>query len=254
MFSMKSFSFAAVGICTIIFTMCSNEQKPPGAISGAPSVVWIPVDEKDWAIYKDVPNYHFARAKDYLRKGNYANASAELKRGNSFLIFQNYRLLAVAKQIKVLSDSVAAGQFKDINKLDAATANAIKIINDKYAMVPIMVKNNSAINIDNRYYMASVEIRADSVFEEEFNYHYDNAKTDMTAKDSVGAASEIRMAGSFLRLKAVYIGEKAKVELDSVGNDLNKLAADVEYGTVKDIKELDRIVKKINLIDLKKKE
>ena len=170
------------------------------------------------------------------------------------MIFQNYRLLAVTKQIKVLSDSVAAGQYKDINKLDAATANAIKIIDDRYAMVPVLVKNTSALNIDNSYTMAPVEIKPDSVFEEEYNYHFDNAKSNFQKNDRAGAASEIRKAGSFLRLKAASIGTIAKAELDSAGNELKELASNVESGTVKDVKELDRIFQKAKIIDSKKKE
>ena len=254
MFSIKFFSIAALGLFVIIFALCSNEQKPTAAMSGAPSVSWVPIDENDWAAYKDVPNYHFALAKKYLQKGDYSKASAELKRGNSFLVFENYRLVAVTKQIKALSDSVAAGQYNDINKLDAATANAIKIIDDRYAMIPIMVRETSALNIDNNYVMAPIQIKPDSVFEEEYTYHINWAKTNLEENNRSGAASEIRKAGSFLRLKAASLGTFAKNELDSAGNELKKLASNVESGAVKDTQELDRVFQKAKFITSKKKE
>jgi hypothetical protein len=254
MFFIKFFFIAAIGLFAIIASTCTTEQKPSPAMAGASSVSWVPVGENDWAVYKDVPNYHFALAKKYLQKGDYVQASAELKRGNSFLIFQNYRLLAATKKIKVLSDSVAAGQYNDINKLDAATAIAIRIIDDRYPMVPVLVKNTSALNIDNSYTMAPVEIKPDSVFEEEYNYHFDNAKSNLQNNDRDGAASEIIKAGSFLRLKAAAIGNIAKADLDSAGNELVELASKVKAGSIKDLHELDRVFQNTKRVDSKKKE
>jgi hypothetical protein len=250
MVSTKSLFIATIGIFAAIVPMCS---KPSATRSGEASVSWVPIDQKDWAVYKDVPNYHFARAKDYLQKGDYGNAAAELKRGNSFLIYQNARLLAIAKQITVLSDSVAAGQYKDINRLDAATSTAIRIIDDKYSMVPIFIQKSSALNIDSSYTMAPLEIKADSVFEEEYNYHFDDAKTKLLKNDRTGAASEIRKAGSFLRLKAASIGKTA-AEFDSAGKELNELSLKVESGAVKDVTEVDRVLQKAKLITFDKKE
>jgi hypothetical protein len=231
-----------------MYSLCS---KPSATISGEESVSWVPVDQKDWAVYKDVPNYHFARAKDYLQKGDFTNAAAELKRGNSFLLFQNSRLSIIAKQITVLSDSIQAGRYNDIDILNAATANAIRIIDDKYAMVPIFVKKTSALNIDNSYTMAPIEIKADSVFEEEYNYLFNDAKLKLGQNDRAGAASEIRRAVSFLRLKAAYIGQPA-VEFDSAGKELNELSLKIDSGIVKDVPEMDRILQKVKRMDNKK--
>jgi hypothetical protein len=241
MFSIKSFFIAAVGLFAIIFAMCSNEQKPSAVTSNIAYIPWVPVNEDDWGIYKDVPNYHFSLAKQYLQQGNYSKAASELKLGNSFLIFQNYRLAAAAKQIKVLSDSVEAGKYKDIDKLDAVTSNAIKIIDNRYAMVPVMDKVTSVFNIDSSYTMAPVEVNADSIFNEEFSYHFDRAKSKLQENDQAGAASEITKAGSFLRLKAAAIGTIAQAQLDSAGNELKELASNVKSGTVKDVSALDRV-------------
>jgi hypothetical protein len=254
MLSFKSFLTAAIGFSAIIFLMCSSSQKPPAATSNAAYIPWAPVNENDWSVYTDVPNYHFSLAKQYLQQGNYSKAASELKLGNSFLLFQNYRLAAAAKQIKVLSDSVEAGKYKDINKLDAVTSNAIKIIDNRYAMVPVMDKVTSVFNIDSNYAMAPVEVNADSIFDEEFNYHFDMAKSKLQGNDREGAASEITQAGSFLRLKAAAIGTIAKAELDSAGNELMELASKVKAGTIKDAKELDRVFQNAKRIDSKKKD
>jgi hypothetical protein len=243
-----SLFIATIGIFAVMYSLCS---KPTATMSGEAFVSWVPVDQKDWAVYKDVPNYHFARAKDYLQKGDFSNAAAELKRGNSFLLFQNNRLSIIAKQITVLSDSIQAGRYKDIDKLNAATANAIRIIDDRYAMVPIFVKKTSALNIENSYMMAPVEIKADSVFEEEYNYLFNEAKSKLRQNDRAGAASEIRKASSFLRLEAAYIGQTS-AEFDSAEHELNELSLKVDSGIVKDVPEMDRVLQKVKLISFKK--
>ncbi|MDD5674032.1 MAG: hypothetical protein PHC61_07715, partial [Chitinivibrionales bacterium] len=239
MVSIKSFSIAAIILSTVVFSADSAEQKPTVKTAGAKSEAWTPIDAADWSVWLDAPKYHFALAKEYLKSGDYTKASAELKLGNSFLLFQNYRIAAAAKQIKVLSDNVAAGRFKDLKKLDAATDKVIKIIDNKYAMLPLVdtaAPSVTSVPIDNIYAMPPVEIRADSLFEKEYTYHSDKAKTKLQENDRTGAASEIRKAGSFLRLKAAHMEHIAKADLDTAGNELKELAAKVEAGTIKDVK------------------
>jgi hypothetical protein len=69
--------------------------------------------------------------------------------------------------------------------------------------------------------------------------------------DRAGAASEIRRAVSFLRLKAAYIGQPA-VEFDSAGKELNELSLKIDSGIVKDVPEMDRILQKVKRMDNKK--
>jgi hypothetical protein len=235
MFSIKSHFITGLGLCAIIFSAYSAEQKPSVATANAKSDLWVPIDEVDWAVYMDAPNYHFALAKEYLQKGEYSKASTELRLGNSFLVFQKNRILAASHQIDELSNSISNGKDKDVNKLDAVTSNALNVINNKYAMVPI-------------------EIDATTVFEDAYKYHFDKAKSKLQENDRPGAASEIRKAASFIRLKAAHMGHIAKTDMDAAGNELKELASKVESGTVKDAKELDKVFQKAMLVFSKKKE
>jgi hypothetical protein len=225
MFSIKSFFIAAISLSAFIFSAYSAEQKPAGTASNTTYDSWVPIDEVDWAVYMDAPSYHFNLAKEYLQKGDFSKASSELKRGNSFLIFERNRLSAVSKQIEELSKSITTTREKDSSKLDAVTSNALKVINHKYAMVP-------------------VEIDATRVFEDAYQYHFDKAKLKLQENDHSGAAFEIRRAASFMRLKAAHAGHIVRADLDSAGNDLKELASKVESGAVKDIKELDQVFQK----------
>jgi hypothetical protein len=234
MFSIKSFFIAAVIFSAIIFSTSFAKEKSSADTSKTKSDLWVPVDESDWAVYMEAPDYHFALAKEYLQKGDYVKASSELKIGNSFLVFQKNRLSAASKQIEKLLKSIEAGKEKDINKLDAVTSNALKVIDHRYAEVP-------------------VEVGETSVFEEAYNYHFDKAKVKLLEKDSAGSASEIRKAASFLRLTAAHTGHMIKAEIDAAGSELKELASKVESGTVKDVKELDRVFQKAILAVSKKK-
>jgi hypothetical protein len=234
MFSIKSYFIAGLGLCAIIFSAYSVEQKPSVAAANAKSDLWVPIDEADWTVYMDAPNYHFALAKEYLQKGEYSKASTELRLGNSFLVFQKNRILAASHQIDELSNSISNGKDKDVNKLEAVTSNALNVINNKYAMVP-------------------AEIDATRVFEDAYQYHFDKAKSKLQENDRPGAASEIRKAVSFMKLKAAHMGHIAKADMDAAGNELRDLASKVESGTVKDVKELDKTFQKAMLVFSKKK-
>lgn len=235
MFSIKSLFVAALALSAITFSAYCVEQKPSAQMSNTKSDLQIPIDEADWTVYMDAPNYHFALAKEYLQKGENTKAAAELKLGNSFLIFQRNRLSAVSKQIEDLSSALSAGKNTDVKRLDAVTSNALNVINNKYAMLP-------------------VEIDATTVFGDAYQYHFDKARSMLQENDRPGAASEIRRAASFLKLKASHMGHVAKSEMDAAGNDLKELASKVESGTVKDVKELEKAFQKGMLIFSKKKE
>jgi hypothetical protein len=235
MFSIKSFFIAGLSLLAIIFSSYSAEQNPSATASGGESAPWVPVDEADWAIYMDAPRYHFDLAREYLKKGDYSKAAAELKEGNSFLLFQEKRLGAASKQIEELSKRIATGKYNDLDKVDAVTSGALNVIINKYAMVPVDVVDNS-------------------VFEQASNYHFEKAKSKLRENDSAGAASEIRRVGSFLKLRAASMSNEAREKIDEIAGELNELASKVKDGLVKDKEELDRLFHKAMLIFSKKKE
>ncbi len=232
MFTTRAFLIAVFSLSTILFSVYSAEQKPSATTYVD---LWVPVDESDWAIYMDAPAYHFALAKEYLQKGENAKAAAELKRGNSFVIFEKTRLAAASKQIEELSKNIAKSKDKDMKTFDEVTSTVEKVIDKKFAMVP-------------------VDVGETTVFEDAFKYHFDKAKLKLQENDAAGAAGEIKRGAAFLKLKAAQAGHVAKTDLDAAGNDLKDLASKVESGTVKDVKELDQGIKKAVSGLTKKKE
>ncbi len=234
MFSAKSFFIAVMGVFAVICSAYSTEPKPSVPASDTGSDLWIPVDDADWAVYMEAPQYHFALAKEYLQKGEYSKASSELKRGNSFLAFQAHRLSIASKQIETLAKGIVKGKKNDIARFDAVTSSVFKVIDNKYTMIP-------------------VEIRVKSIFEDAYKYHFDEALSKLRENDHVGAASEIRRAGSFIKLMAAHTGVSDKAEINEAVGEINEMASKVESGLINDPKELDRVFQKAIYVVYKKK-
>jgi hypothetical protein len=235
MFFIRSCSIAAICVVSVFLSVYSAEQKPALTAPDATSDALGLIDESDWGVYMDAPAYHFKLAKEYLQKGDKSKAASELKRGNTFLSYQKNRISFAIKQIEELSKSIATGKEKDTSTLDAVTSKAMNILDRKYVMIP-------------------AEIEGTSIFGDEYKYHFDNAKLKLRENNPTGAASEIRRAASFLRLKAAHMKHIAKTDIDAMGNELKELASKVESGAIKDIKDLDQAFIKAISIVFKKKE
>lgn len=228
---------SALAIFTVAFSGSTFawDQKASGVASEPRSEVWSPADESDWAVFMDAPSYHFNLAKEYLQKGEAAKAADELKLGNSFLTYQMNRISFAAKQIDKLAKAIKDGKETNIARVDSITTSAINIITFKYAMVPL-------------------EIESTPVFENGYKYHFEKAKEKLQENNPAMAAAEIRKAASFLRLRSAQLGIVAKDDLDSAKNKLKELADNVESGSVKSVKDLERDFQKAIAAISKKKE
>jgi hypothetical protein len=233
MVSIKSFFIPVFGLCVIVVAGYCADHTSTVKVAGAVPIVLVPVGESDWSVYMEAPNYHFELAREYLKKSDYSKASSELKRGNSFLVFQKNRLLAVSNEIEKLSNRMASSKPQDITRLDSITANALKVLSNKYAMIPL-------------------EVSSILVFEEEYEYLFDKAKTNVQGNNRAEAASEIRRAASLIRLKAAHTGNFSAIELDSAENKLLGLASRVASAAVVDVKEMEQIFKKAEFVFKKK--
>jgi hypothetical protein len=246
MHSLKSSFIGSILLLGSIGFIFAGEQKAaPAQAPVAPAAVvpaaapasaeqWVPADEADWTVYMDAPAYHFALVNEYLQKGDNANAASELKRANEFLVFQKNRLARASKQIEELAAAISTGKEKDIAKIDAISSNALKVIDEKYAMVPL-------------------EIGGTSIFEDEYKYHFEKAKSKLQANDRAAAVAEMKKAISYLKLKAAHVGHAAKADIDVAVKDLKDAVAKVESGALKGVKELDQVIQKALSIFSKKK-
>ena len=75
---------------------------------------------------------------------------------------------------------------------------------------------------------------------EESQLHFGRAVEAFTRKDYKTAATEIRKATGYMRLEASRVTGNARQELNSSVSELDKLAASVEKGGVKDEKSMEK--------------
>jgi hypothetical protein len=196
---------------------------------------WVPVNETDWAVYMDAPAYHFKIAKKYLQDGDKVHAAAELSRGVTFLNFQKDRLVAASREIERLSKRITAGGLTDTSDFNVVVNHALHAIDHRYRMVP-------------------VDIGGSTMFGEAHEYHFKKAKKNLEKQDRTVTADEIRQAAAFLKLKAASMGITPWSTVDSAEAALQKLAGNVESGSVKNVAELDKVFTEATSIFRKKKE
>lgn len=237
MFNFRPFLITGMCLSILLISICSAEKKQSSTESIVTSVKsghWVPVNNQDWSVYMGAPKYHFSLAKEYLAKGDTGNAAKELKRGNSFLLFQMNRLSFASKQIEELSNAIATSKMSPALNFDTTTANALKVIDSRFAMVPV----NVGWTTD---------------FKEAYKYHFDRAKLNLLEKNRAKAASEINLAAAFMELEVAYSGIVAKTELDDVRSQLRDLALKVQSGAVNGIEDLEKVfVKAITVVSVKK--
>jgi hypothetical protein len=85
-----------------------------------------------------------------------------------------------------------------------------------------------------------VEEETLDVFADEPGHHFHQARENFLKKDMKGAASEIRKAVGFMKLEAARATGDGKKALTTSIDELEKLASDVEEGTVKSANDLGK--------------
>jgi hypothetical protein len=80
---------------------------------------------------------------------------------------------------------------------------------------------------------------ADTLYADEADYHFAQAKSRFNKKDNKAAAGDIRKAAAYLKIKAVHAGEKVKSELLASAAELGELAQKMDAGGVTVEKDLD---------------
>jgi hypothetical protein len=223
-----------LGFAVLLLSATTGAEKNTPAQLEPAAVKWIPVNTDDWQVYMDAPSYHFSLAKKYFTRGDTASASAELKRGKTFLEYQKKRIAASLDDVDRLLRSLKSGRLHDTLQFDSVTSHTLTIIGEKFTMVP-----------------AEVEGRA--LAGDDYDYHLTRAKEAIRAENRTATAEEIRQASVFLRLKAAGLGITPWSKVDSASLALERLSARVKSGEVKKEKELNEVFRKATSLFRSKK-
>jgi hypothetical protein len=140
---------ASVLIAAPLVTTYSAEPQRPVKAEGKQSMRTQP-RAADWAVYMEAPAYYLALAKEHLQKGENEKAAAELKSANNFIHFQQNRLENASRQIEELAVDVSSGEEMDLARLDQVTRQVLNAIEQKHAMVPVIVGAAPIIDHDKK--------------------------------------------------------------------------------------------------------
>jgi len=135
----------------------------------------------------------------------------EIREGTKLLRFQAKRLDASVAELNALAGKVSSGKAVTAQEMDKVFAAAGKNLDYRQPQIPVVAGENE-------------------VFIESSQYHINQAKTKLAAKDQKGAAADIRKAVAYLKLEAAHAGRDLSGDYKSAVDEMETLAKNAESG------------------------
>lgn len=235
----QTLTIAVLSAIALLSTACGKSEPKAADTKTAPATAakaeipaqqpkdWLVVDETDYIPVVDdfTEELSAARkafvAKDWKTSASDLRAAADRldKEATGTSRRDKVQVSAAAKSLRELAGSVEGGKATSAKVLDAAIAKAHRadlerdwLVEDATTWYPYV---------------------------DEPNAHFQSAHDSFLSKDYKKAAEEIRKGTAFVRTEEGSAIAKAKLDLRTSERDLDRLAKNVEKGSVKDVKDLD---------------
>lgn len=224
-------------IITMSLTSACKKASSSSAAAAKPSAEVKPIEAKSpdgWFVIEDtkyIPvldefGRHMQVSRQYFLKKDSKDAARHVREGATFLSQESgkvsgedkARLGAAVKDMDNLADGLEKGTVTSIDQLDSVFAEA------------------NRADIEHR--LLVVDEAAWVPFVEEPDDHFRQARADFMSSDYKGASAEIRKSVAFMNVEAARGSDEGKAALQSSAKELERLAAGVEKGAVKDEKQL----------------
>jgi hypothetical protein len=209
---------------------------------------WIIYDDTTYTPVVDEVSRHLAVARKAFDANDPKKAAAELRTVAAELKAQSEVAARIdqarARDENKLAQDSAKRMAATAMKLDAAAAalEAGKITTK--AELDKAIDKVARADMERRWLVS--DMTTWYPVSEEPQRHFTDAAADYAKKDYKAAAADIRKATSYLRLEAGRATGDAKQELDSSVAELDKLAASVDKGAMKDEQSMARSFAKAN--------
>lgn len=242
---------AAVLIASVQFSGVAFAQttKTPAApavaktpIAIKPTADWIIYDDTTYTPVADSISLHLEAARKAFDAKDTKKAAAEMRTVADELKEQAAR---AAKADKVRAKPEMKLAHNTSRRMDAVaskvSAAAAGIENGKIktkADLDKAIDKAARADMERRWLVTDVAVWYPVT--EEPQRHFSSAVEAYAKKDYKAAAAEIRKATGYLRLEAARVTGDAKQALDGSVAEIDKLAASVEKGAVKDEKVMDK--------------
>jgi hypothetical protein len=235
------FRFASLFLAALLVAGCSKKPAPPSAEAPpasppAPAASvqaqqpkdWIVVNETEYIPVVDELSAQLSSARKAFIARNWKEAAGELRTAAGLLDQQatggsrrsKPQLSAVARSLRDLAGTVEAGKLSSVKPLDAAIASAHRADLERDWLVE--------------------EVTAWYPYVSSPNSHFQAAHDSFLSKEYKKASEEIRKGAAFVRLEAGSAVDQAKQDLQASEQELQRLAKEVEQGSVHDVQRLDR--------------
>ncbi len=275
-FALKSITLAVLVATTQLAGVAyAQAPKAPAApvVQPAPAVTKAPIPIKspdDWIIYDDttytpvvdaVSRHLDAARKAFDAKDNKKAATElravadELKRQAARSGEENKSLAKEDKALVKEDEAILAADTKSSqDAIKRMNASALKVSSAAAAIESGKIKTEAdldkaidkAARADMERRWLLTDVATWYPVSEEPQRHFTDAVAAYAKKEYKAAATDVRKAASYLRLEAGRATGDAKQELDSSVAQLDRLAASVEKGAVKDEQSMAKAFAKAN--------
>ncbi len=186
---------------------------------------WLVIEDKDYIPVIDDLSRKMQSAREAFVKKEPAMAATDIRAAAELLSKETAgatppatkNIDAASKQLSLLATDLDKGKAIGPKRFDTAIAMAIHADRD-------------VVVLDESTWYPYID---------EPDRHFQNAHGAFLARDYEKAAQEIRKGEAFVKLEAVRAKGDVKHSLNSSAQELEKLAADTEKGTVKDVNVAD---------------
>lgn len=234
------FSVGALTVVALLAVGCGNKPEPKAAEAAKPAQTtakaeaprqqpkdWIIVDETEYIPVIDDLSEHLNASRKAFVANDWKGSAVALRAAADRLEKEAAGLsrrdkakeISAAKSLRDLATTVEAGKVSSVKTLDAAIAKAHRadlerdwLVEDATSWYP---------------------------FVDEPNTHFQAAHDSFLSKEYKKASEEIRKGTAFVVKEEGSAIAKAKQDLGASERELQRLAREVEQGSVQDVKRLD---------------
>ena len=190
---------------------------------------WLVIQDNDYIPVIDVLSKELQSARQAFMMKDQATAAADIRATADILSKETMgaargskeNIEVAMKQLSSLAADLDSKKTVDVRRFDAVIAAARRADLDRDVLV-----------VDEQSWYPYIQ---------EPDRHFQNAHQAFLAKDYEKAAQEIRKGEAFVKLEASSANGDVRPSLQSSAQELERLAAAMRKGTVKDVRDVDNI-------------
>ncbi|MFT5207250.1 MAG: hypothetical protein ACI9CF_000999 [Candidatus Omnitrophota bacterium] len=199
-----------------------DKHARPSIKANRPNVErWVPVAEEVWVVYVDAPSYNLAEASELYGKKQYEAAASRVGRSERLIQQQIDERMHVLRKLAALSSEIK-GEIVSEEDFLSSINEMERVLNKRNHMVPVIAGYGV-------------------IYADEVTKRISKGREHFLKNEFQRSSIEIKKASAFVNMAAAKAAGGGRKFLSEAASSLDKLAKDVQAGTVEVVKEFDVI-------------